>query len=192
MFFGVWTVWVARVIACVLVLGAAACAGAGDVDPRFADSLEAPYRLDSGDRLRVIVFGQTDLTNSYTVDPEGMLAMPLIGAVPARGHTLDQLDAAITHRLQAGFLRDPNVTLEIAEFRPFFVLGEVQAPGRFPYVAGMTARTAVAIAGGFTPRSVKRGVTISRQIDGVIIETDVPLDHPIRPGDTVTVHERWL
>lgn len=179
-------------IAGLLALALASCANMDGVERRFAQDLALPYQLDSGDRLRIIVFGQDDLTNSYTVDSEGMVAVPLIGTVTARGMTLEQVDATITQRLASGFLRDPNVTVEIAAYRPFFVMGEVQAAGQFPYVNGMTARQAVAIAGGFTPRSVQRNVTLSRQINGVIHRTTVPLDTPVRPGDTIIVRERWL
>ena len=109
-----------------------------------------PYTLDSGDRLRVVVFGQDGLTNSYVVDASGDIAMPLIGSVAARGLTTDQLSARIADLLRQGYVRDPHVAVEIEAYRPFFILGEVTQPGQYPYVANMTVETAVAIAGGFT------------------------------------------
>ncbi len=120
------------------------------------------YRLDAGDRLRIVVFGQEGLTNSYSVDAAGVVTMPLIGSVPARGCTPAELAAAITARLQGGFIREPYVAVEIEAYRPFFILGEVAAPGQYPYVPNMTAEAAVAIAGGFTPRAKRNVVTITR------------------------------
>ena len=116
---------------------------------------QAPYTLDSGDRLRVVVFGQDGLTNSYVVDVSGDIAMPLIGSVAARGLTTDQLSSRIAGLLRQGYVRDPHVAVEVEAYRPFFILGEVTQPGQYPYVANMTVETAVAIAGGFTPRGYR-------------------------------------
>ena len=154
--------------------------------------VEPPYTLDSGDRLRVVVFGQESLSNSYSVDAGGFITMPLIGAVPARDHTTAALAGAIAAKLRNGFVREPHVAVEIEAYRPFFILGEVTAPGQYPYVANMTAETAVAIAGGFTPRAWKKTVVISRPGHGELYRGKVPLDCPIRPGDTVVVSERWF
>ena len=118
---------------------------------------EPPYTLDAGDKLRVIVFGQDGITNSYTVYAIGKVNLPLIGATTARGLTNQQLAAAIAARLKQGFVREPHVTVEIEAYRPFFILGEVTTPGQYPYVANMTAETAVAIAGSFAPRASKDG-----------------------------------
>src|SRR5499427_9881856 len=150
------------------------------------------YTLDSGDKLRVVVFGQDGLTNSYGVDAGGSITMPLIGAVRARGMTTAELSAAIGARLKQGFIREPHVAVEIEAYRPFFILGEVTYPGQYPYVANMTAETAVAIAGGFTPRAFKGTVTVTRQVPNEAVRNTVPLDAPVRPGDTIVVAERWL
>ncbi|MGE0844830.1 MAG: polysaccharide biosynthesis/export family protein [Flavobacteriaceae bacterium] len=158
----------------------------------FTASGEQPYLLDSGDRIRIIVFGQEELTNSFAVDGAGVVSLPLIGDVPARGRTTGQLEQSIAAKLRQGFLRDPHVTAEVEIYRPFFTLGEVAAPGRYAYVNGMTARNAVSIAGGFTPRAVKNRVKIVRQFNGEEIEAVVPIDTPVRPGDTVQVIERWF
>jgi polysaccharide export outer membrane protein len=117
--------------------------------------------LDSGDRLRVVVFGQDGLTNSYVLDASGQIDMPLIGPVPARGLTTDQLSERLSDMLRQGFIREPHVAVEIEAYRPFFILGEVAAPGQYPYIANMTVETAVAIAGGFGPRGSRKSVTIS-------------------------------
>lgn len=99
---------------------------------------DGPYTLDSGDKLRIVVFGQDALSNNYTVDAQGQVTMPLIGAVGARGMTTTQLGGAIAARLRSGFVRDPSVAVEIEVYRPFFVLGEVTYPGQYPYVPNMT------------------------------------------------------
>jgi polysaccharide biosynthesis/export protein len=150
------------------------------------------YTLDSGDKLRVVVFGQDGLTNSYSVDAGGSITMPLIGAVPARGLTPSELSAAIAARLRQGYIRDPAVAVEIETYRPFFILGEVTYPGQYPFVANMTVETAVAIAGGFSPRAFHQQVEISRTVRGQTIRSTVPVTTPVRPGDTINVSERWF
>ena len=155
-------------------------------------SYEQPYLLDSGDRLRVTVFGQEGLTNSYIVDAAGSVNVSLIGPVQARGLTPVGLSRAVAARLRQGYVRDPHVAVEVETYRPFFILGEVTAPGQYPYVANMTVETAVAIAGGFSPRAQKRGVKLTRNMNGQPLRNDVPLDFPVRPGDTIMVAERWF
>ncbi len=154
---------------------------------------DRPYTLDAGDRLRVVVFGQDGITNTYVVDAGGKVNLPLIGALSARGLTNQQLAAAITSRLKQGYVREPHVSVEVETYRPFFILGEVTTPGQYPYVANLTAEMAVAIAGGFAPRAFKKTVQLTRRADGgQQIHTDVPLDYPVRPGDTILVKERWF
>jgi polysaccharide biosynthesis/export protein len=118
--------------------------------------------------------------------------MPLIGAVSARGHTPAQLQQAIAAKLRQGYVREPHVAVEVEAYRPFFILGEVTLPGQYPYVANMTVETAVAIAGGYTPRAFKFQVEISRPVDGVTTRQKVPATYPVRPGDTVIISERWF
>jgi polysaccharide export outer membrane protein len=156
------------------------------------DAAAGAYTLDSGDKLRVVVFGQDGLTNSYGVDAGGSITMPLIGAVRARGMTPAELSAAIGARLRQGYIREPHVAVEIEAYRPFFILGEVTYPGQYPYVANMTVETAVAIAGGFTPRALHDTVEISRGAGGQTVRRSVPVNAPVRPGDTVMVAERWF
>ena len=162
------------------------------VVPVAATFEDGPYTLDSGDKLRIVVFGQDALSNNYTVDAQGQVTLPLVGAVEARGLTTAQLGSAIAGRLKSGFVRDPSVAVEIETYRPFFVLGEVTFPGQYPYVPNMTVENAIAIAGGFTPRASKDKVTITRKIQGVPTRTTLPLRYPIRPGDTVEISERWF
>lgn len=162
------------------------------VPPPLAAAFNEPYVLASGDRLRVNVFGQQNLTNSYAIEPDGMIAMPLVGRLKVAGQTSDQARAGIEQRLRSGFLRDPNVSVEIESYRPFFILGEVTNAGQYPYIAGMTAQNAVAIASGFTPRAVRNKVELTRRTGDRLFKADVPLTYPIRPGDTLTVEERWF
>ena len=153
---------------------------------------DAAYRLDAGDKLRVVVYGQEGLTNSYAVDAGGSITMPLIGAVPARGRTPAGLAAEITGRLRRGYIRDPSVAVEIEAYRPFFILGEVAAPGQYPYVPNMSVESAVAIAGGFSPRALRDRVTLTHVDGSGSSRIVVPLGTALSPGDTVLVGERWF
>jgi polysaccharide biosynthesis/export protein len=157
-----------------------------------ASPYEQPYTLDAGDKLRIVVFGQDGISNSYIVDAGGNVNLPLVGSLPARGYTTQHLALMIAARLKQGYVREPHVTVEIDSYRPFFILGEVTNPGQYPYVANMTAEKAVAIAGGFAPRANKRTVELTRSAPGQQIKGDVPLTYPLRPGDTVVVKERWF
>ena len=151
-----------------------------------------PYTLDTGDKLRIVVFGQDTLSNTYMVDAAGMVTMPLIGAVQARDTTTAALASSIKARLSGGYIREPSVAVEVEIYRPFFVLGEVTYPGQYPYVPHMTVENAVAIAGGFTPRATKSSVTVTRKVQGVPQRFPLPLRYKMRPGDVVTVGERWF
>src|SRR5689334_1309868 len=151
-----------------------------------------PYTLDSGDRLRVVVFGQEGLSASYSVDTSGRITMPLIGAVPARGMTPAGLQQAIASRLRNGYVREPHVAVEVELYRPFFILGEVTLPGQYPYVPNMTVETAVAIAGGYTPRAYKQRIEISHQVNGLTEKRVVSPNYPVSPGDTIKIAERWF
>ena len=166
------------------------CAGTNFRNDLFQGTFTAPYTLGSGDRLRVLVFGQDALSNAYAVSGAGSISMPLIADVPVYGMTTVQAERTIEARLRNGFLRDPHVSIEVDAFRPFFVLGEVTAAGQYPFVNGMTIRKAIAVAGGFTARGFQQAAEITRTIDNRPVVGRFPLDTPIRPGDTITVEER--
>jgi polysaccharide export outer membrane protein len=153
---------------------------------------DSAYRLDAGDKLRIVVYGQEGLTNTYTIDAGGSITMPLIGSVPARGRTPAGLASEITGKLRNGYIRDPSVAVEIDSYRPFFILGEVAAPGQYPYVPNMTVESAVAIAGGFSPRALRDRVTLTHADSSGASRYVVPLGTPLGPGDTVMVGERWF
>jgi polysaccharide export outer membrane protein len=156
--------------------------------PVAAPLRELAYTLDSGDKLRVIVFGQEGITGTYMVDAGGHVSLPLVGSVPARGRTTQALSKEIADKLKQGYVRDPHVTVEVEAYRPFFILGEVTTPGQYAFVPNMTVETAIAIAGGFAPRADKRIAEVTRQRN----KFEVPLNYPLRPGDTIMVKERWF
>ncbi len=152
----------------------------------------APYVLDTGDRLRVTVFEQAELTGTYTVSGSGMIMVPLIGNVRARGRTTRSLARIIARRLAKDYVKDPKVTVEVKEYRPFFILGEVQAGGKYPYVHGLTVESAVAMAGGYGPRANQTRAIITRTINGRSVTAKVGTHSPVMPGDIVKIEERWF
>jgi polysaccharide export outer membrane protein len=179
---------------CLLVAGGPFIGGCGPKQslPPIGTESGGAYRLDSGDQLRLVVFGQAELTGSYTVDGSGMISMPLIPAVRARGLTTAELEEAIGAELRRGVVRNPSVSVQIEAFRPFFILGEVREPGSYPYVHGMTVLTAVAIAGGFTERAQKSYVSITRTVDDSAVEARAERHTLVRPGDVIFVLERYF
>lgn len=160
--------------------------------PHAVAHADGPYLLDSGDQLRIFVYGQPNLSRIYTVDHKGNIMMPLIGIVKAQRRTAYALAGAIRSRLGAKYVRDPQVTVDIHQHRPFFILGEVRTPGQYPYVSGMTVETAVAIAGGYTPRARENNFRISRRVDGVLEVDRGSRDYVVQPGDTIKVEERFF
>jgi polysaccharide export outer membrane protein len=168
----------------------------GSCAPRqngYADfKADVPYTLASGDRLRVIVFGQDALSNTYAVDSSGHISMPLIGSVSAQGLTTAALERGVEAKLRQGFIREPKVSIEVDAYRPFFVLGEVTTAGQYPYINGMTAETAIAVAGGFSPRADKNKVDLTRVVYGRPVTATVDVSQPVKPGDTIFVKERFF
>jgi len=166
------------------------CAGPR-LRPELLNSVsEQPYRLAAGDRLRVIVFGQDTLSNAYQVDASGRISLPLIGLVDCQGLSTHELEQRVAAKLRQGYLRDPRVSIEVEQYRPFFILGEVNQSGQYPYVANATVQTAVAIAGGFGPRAARSYAEVTRTIDGRPVTGEVPITFSLRPGDTVAIKER--
>lgn len=151
------------------------------------------YKLGAGDHVRITVFGQPDLTGEYTVDGGGMLAFPLVGEVHAGGLTASQLQSALVDKLQPQYLRNPSVSAEILTYRPFYIVGEVRAPGSYPYVAGMTVINAVALAGGYTYRAREDDFYITRRgSPGDRKRLTASANAPVLPGDVITVRERYF
>lgn len=150
------------------------------------------YRLGVADKVRMIVFNEPTLTGEYIVNSNGALALPLIGDVPASGRTTADLQADIEARFKGGYLRDPHVSIEVLTFRPFYILGEVNKPGQYPFSTGLTVQNAVATAEGFTYRANHHYVFI--RSPGETRETRYPLTSttPVQPGDTIRIGERYF
>lgn len=179
-------------IAMMLAVAAAvtSCSSYRPAPKAFQEATIQPYRVDSGDRLRITVFDQRDLTNTYSVDQAGYVAFPLIGSVPARGRTIQELEGLIAAQLQKGYLRNPDVSIEVDRYRSIFVMGEVGQPGQYTYVPGMTVQNAIAVAGGYTPRALQANADITRKINGEILTGRVLISDPVLAGDTIYVRER--
>ncbi len=176
----------------VVSLTLGGCASYRPAPAAFNEAINKPYMLDAGDRIRLTVFEQEGITNTYSVDQAGYISVPLIGSVPARGKTIQQIEADVAARLRKGYLRDPDVAVEIDRYRPVFVMGEVGAAGQYSYVPGMTAQKAIAAAGGFTPRANQSDVDITRQFNGESLTGRVTISDQVLPGDTIYVRERFF
>ena len=154
---------------------------------------DSDYRLGPNDRVRIIVFNQPTLSSEYTLDGNGILAFPLIGNVEASGQTTSQLQRAIASKLDPEYLRNPSVSAEVMTRRPFYVVGEVQKPGNYPYVTDMTVLNAVAMAGGYTYRARQNQLYIKRlDASGRLVRVEATPETRIRPGDTVEIKERYF
>lgn len=150
------------------------------------------YTLDTGDQLRVVVYGDETLSSTYTVTDKGTISFPLAGQVVVRGQTITTAERMITELLSNGYMINPKVSVEVVAYRPFFIDGAVSQGGQYPYVYGMTVRSAVATAGGFKDFADRSHATVYRRIGKAMTKQSVGLDEVILPGDTVVVAERWL
>jgi protein involved in polysaccharide export with SLBB domain len=155
-------------------------------------STSTDYRLGPNDRTRIIVFGQPTLTGEFQLDGNGVLAYPLIGNVDARGMTPAELQATIAQRLDKDWVHNPSVSVEVSNRRPFYVVGEVQKPGSYPYVTDMSVLNAVATAGGQTYRANMSDFYIKRKQDGRVVRVQATQESLLQPGDTVVVKERYF
>ena len=166
---------------------------AGHHLPPLPDYQSGAYRLGAGDLLRVLTFGEEQLTGEFRVSDQGTIALPLVGSVPASGKTGQQLETDIARALVKGdYLKNPHVTVEVIAYRPIFVLGEVAKPGQYPYQPGMTFLTAIAVAGGFTYRAVQDYGEVVRAVRGVAVSGRVTANTFLAPGDVVQVLERYF
>ena len=149
----------------------------------------AAYRLGIGDRVRIDVFGEPDLSIEATLDGTGHIGYPLLGAVPARLKTASELEQAITSGLAAGYLVDPDLRVTVVQYRPFYTIGQVKKPGSYPYVIGLTVEKALAIAGGITDLASTRHIFLLREDATQSKRFKVSLDFPVLPGDTLMIEE---
>ncbi len=150
------------------------------------------YRLGSGDKIRVITFGEDALTGEFFVGGSGNVSLPLIGEVKAEGLTVPQFQSAVETTLKDGYLKDPRVSVEVLNYRPFYILGEVETPGEYPYTNGLSVLNAVATAGGFTYRANTRRVFIKRADSSTEREYPLSPQTPVAPGDTIRITERFF
>lgn len=147
------------------------------------------YTLESGDKVRITVFGETDLSGEYELDGSGYVRLPLVGQVKAAGLSAHGLEGLLTQTFSKGYLKEPRIAVEITKYRPFYIIGEVNKPGEYAYVNGMTALNAIALAGGFTPRAQESTLYVRRK--GALRERPITADAitKIEPGDVVRVSE---
>jgi polysaccharide export outer membrane protein len=175
----------------VILLAAAGCGGPGSDLPPLPAPEAAAYRLGPGDQVRIITFGEENLTGEFRVNDSGNVALPLIGGVRAAGLTAGGLEAAVGAALrQAHLVQKPSVAVEIIAYRPIYVLGEVNKPGQYAYQPGMTVVTAAAVAGGFTYRAIEDYAAVIRTVEGRAVEGKASRQAFVQPGDVVTVFER--
>jgi polysaccharide export outer membrane protein len=175
-----------RLFAAVLVVwltaaAAASAQGIGDIDE---------YRLGPGDRLDITVFGHPDVSGEFEVGGSGQVTLPLLGQVAAAGLTVTELTDRIAAALDRDYLVNPRVTIEVLNYRPFYILGEINSPGSYPYISGLSIRQAVAIAGGFTRRARESPVVVIRDTENGRETVEVNLDAPVLPGDTIEIERR--
>lgn len=151
---------------------------------------QAAYQLGSGDKVRITVFGEPDLTGEFEVDGTGILALPLIGQIRVGGLSLRQVENNIEAGYRGDYLVNPQVSAEVLNFRPFFILGEVNTPGNYPFISGMNVLNAVAVAGGYSYRANKKKITLksSNSAEEKIVDEFTK----VQPGDVLHVHERFF
>ena len=178
-------------VLCAALLGPLA-AGADEPTTKPALSAAHEYTLGSGDKLRVTTFGEQDLSGEFEVGSTGKISMPLIGDINVAGQTIAQVVTVIEEKLRNGYLRDPKVNIEVLNYRPFFILGEVLKPGSYPFVNGMTVVNAVALAGGYTYRADKDDITIEHAGEPGKKEQKISETGTVLPGDIVRVPERFF
>lgn len=150
------------------------------------------YVLGAGDKLAISVFNQEELTAEYTVDGSGRFSMPFIGSVKVKGLSVPELTELIINKLKPDYLINPRVGIEVLNYRPFYIIGEVKEPNSYPYVDGMTYLNAVAIAGGYTYRARKGYVMVRRTENPNGKEEKVKMNNQVMPGDIIRIVERMF
>src|SRR5215469_8890052 len=166
---------------------------AATIAPRPGDAQDiSAYRLGTGDKVRVTVFGEKDLSGDFDVNDQGVVALPLIGPTKLAGKTISEAEAQITQSYAKDYLVNPRVNVEVLNYRPFFILGEVKNPGSYPFVNGMTVVNAVALAEGYTPRANRERILIKRASNPGTGEQPAQEDSLVLPGDVIRVLERFF
>ncbi len=150
------------------------------------------YTLGAGDKLRITVYNEPDLSGEYEVSGEGNVSVPLIGQIKVIGQTTAEVQALLTQKYGKDYLVNPNISIEVTNYRPFFIIGEVNHPGGYPYVSGMTIINAVALAGGYTPRANHDRIKVKHGSDPADQQQEVKEDAAVLPGDVIQVPERFF
>lgn len=183
-------------ILCSVALSVSACASGpigGSADAlKEADSAAQEYRLASGDKVHIEVFGESNLSGDYIVAPDGDITLPLAGQVAASGQTIPQLRQSVVTTLSHGYVQNPNVTISSVDLRPFYILGEVNKPGRYSFEPNLTVMAAVATAQGFTYRADLSDVYIRHARDASEKQYDLTSTLAVQPGDTIRISERYF
>lgn len=175
----------------VLCLPLAACQMAGSSSKPVTDAV-TDYTLGIGDKVRINVYGQSELTNEYIVEPNGSISLPLVGTVGAAGFTSQEVKKMIVEKLQPDYMVNPQVSVEVTGFRSMYVLGEVRTPGKYEYVPNMTVMQAVALAGGYTYRANEGNAEVTRHVKGALNTFTVDDKTMLKPGDTILIKRRWF
>ncbi len=188
------------------MLAAAGCVGSGNepvidgssrtqqghtIEPAAAGT-GIEYRLGTGDKLRIIVYGEPDLSGEFVIDGRGTVDLPLIGKINANGVTVRQFQERAVAAYQRGYLNDPKVSAEVLNYRPFFITGEIKQGGQYPYRNGLTAQDAIAIAGGYTYRANVDKIYIRRKGQDKEIAASMKKRVLIIPGDNIRIPERYF
>ncbi len=186
---------------CVLLalcLPAAGCAGLttgsiGEADQKtMIEAAAASPRLQAGEKIRVTVYGEASLSGDYQIDPSGFVSLPLAGTVKAVGLTQAELERALAKKFRSEYLRNPKVTVSIVEFRPFYIVGEIQKPGAYPYTSGLNILSAIAVAGGTTYRASTSTVEIQHAGESEMREYSLAALVPVLPGDIIRIPQRYF
>ena len=150
--------------------------------------LNTEYKLGSGDIISIFVYGEEDLSLEIQLTDSGTLSYPFLGEMQVVGITATQLREKITRGLRGDYLIDPKVSVQILQYRPFFINGEVVQPGSFSFQPGLTVRKAVTLAQGFTEKSSKKkNIYIISDTDPRQIPRRATLNSVIKPGDIVSI-----
>lgn len=180
---------------CLLV---AACGGDGvkpvtETERRALEAeAAAPPKLQAGEKIHVTVYNEPSLSGDYQIDPSGFVSLPLAGTIKAAGSTQHELELQLEQEFSTGYLKNPKITVGVSEFRPFYIVGEVEKPGAYPYTGGLNVLSAIAIAGGTTYRADQSKIQIQHSRDHEMHEYDLSTPIPILPGDIIKVPRRYI
>jgi protein involved in polysaccharide export with SLBB domain len=182
----------AAIAVAVLISGCAANSISEAEKKTLADAASAPAQLQPGDKIRITVYGEDKLSGDYQLDQSGQISLPLAGTITAQGLTQSDLEKALTKKFRSEYLKDPKVTVTIATLQPYYMMGEVEKPGQYPYQSGLNVLTALAVAGGPTYRANRNTVQIQRRGETTMHDYPISTTVPILPGDVIKVPERYF